>query len=131
MQFRKEDDENYNLDMTPMIDMVFLLLIFFMVSTTFVDFSRRMDISLPASKTSAPDEEPKTLVIEMTKDKRIFLRGKEMTVSGLEASLVNLPQDGRPGSIIKADKDLPYGDVVNVMGVLQKAGVHDISVAVK
>ncbi|MFQ5717505.1 MAG: ExbD/TolR family protein, partial [Nitrospinales bacterium] len=60
MQFRKDGDEDdFRLEMTPLIDVVFLLLIFFMVSTAFVDFSRRMDISLPESKSSIPDEAPK------------------------------------------------------------------------
>ena len=73
MRFRKEDEDNFSLDMTPMIDVVFLLIIFFMVSTVFVDFSRKMDINLPTSKSSALDESSKTLEVEMLKDKKIFL----------------------------------------------------------
>ncbi|MDP6736362.1 MAG: biopolymer transporter ExbD, partial [Nitrospinaceae bacterium] len=50
MRFRNEEEENFSLDLTPLVDVVFLLLIFFMVSTVFVDFKRRIDISLPTSK---------------------------------------------------------------------------------
>ena len=88
MRFRKEEEDSFAFDMTPMIDVVFLLLIFFMVSTVFVDFSRKMDINLPTSKSSVIDER-------------------------------------------RADKSLPYGDVIQVMGLLQKKGIPDISVAVK
>ncbi len=115
-----------------MIDVVFLLIIFFMVSTVFVDFSRKMDINLPTSKSSIIDETAKTLEIEMAKDKQIFMRGKPLTLLGLETTLDKMNFDGKkPSAIIRADKSLPYGDVIQVMGLLQKKGIPDISVAVK
>ena len=132
MRFRKEDEDNFSFDMTPMIDVVFLLIIFFMVSTVFVDFSRKMDINLPTSKSSAIDESTKTLEVEMSKDKKIFLAGKPLTLLGLETTLAKMEfKDKKPSAIIRADKSLPYGDVIQVMGLLQKKGIPDISVAVK
>ena len=131
MHFKREED-NFAMEMTPLIDVVFLLIIFFMVSTVFVDFSRRMEINLPSSKSSIIDEKPKTLEIEMSKDKKIFLAGKPITVLGLEQALRKLDVKGKKQTaIISADKVLPYGEVIQVMGLLQKAGIPDISVAVK
>ncbi|MED5352816.1 MAG: biopolymer transporter ExbD [Nitrospinota bacterium] len=131
MHFKREED-NFVMEMTPLIDVVFLLIIFFMVSTVFVDFSRRMDINLPSSKSSIIDEKPKTLEIEMSKDKKIFLAGKPVTLLGLEQILRKLDEKGKKQTaIISADKVLPYGEVIQVMGLLQKAGIPDISVAVK
>mgnify|MGYP002642185582 FL=1 len=132
MRFRREEEDNFAFDMTPMIDVVFLLIIFFMVSTVFVDFSRKMDINLPTSKSSALDESTKTLEVEMSKDKKIFLAGKPLTLLGLETTLAKMELKGKkPSAIIRADKSLPYGDVIQVMGLLQKKGIPDISVAVK
>ena len=132
MRFRREEEDNFSLDMTPMIDVVFLLIIFFMVSTVFVDFSRKMDINLPTSKSSTLDESVKTLEVEMLKDKKIFLSGKPVTLLGLETTLAKMElKDKKPTAIIRADKSLPYGDVIQVMGILQKKGIPDISVAVK
>jgi biopolymer transport protein ExbD len=132
MRFRREEEDNFAFDMTPMIDVVFLLIIFFMVSTVFVDFSRKMDINLPTSKSSAIDESTKTLEVEMSKDKKIFLAGKPLTLLGLETTLAKMEfKDEKPSAIIRADKSLPYGDVIQVMGLLQKKGIPDISVAVK
>ena len=132
MRFRREEEDNFVFDMTPMIDVVFLLLIFFMVSTVFVDFSKKMDINLPTSKSSALDESTKTLEVEMSKDKKIFLAGKPLTILGLETTLAKMElKDKKPSAIIRADKSLPYGDVIQVMGLLQKKGIPDISVAVK
>ena len=132
MQFRKEDEDSFAMEMTPLIDVVFLLIIFFMVSTVFVDFSRHMEINLPTSKSSIIDEEPKSLEIEMSKDKQIFLAGKKTTILGLEQFLGKLNvKTKRQTATIRADKFLPYGEVIEVMGLLQKAGIPDISVAVK
>ena len=131
MHFKREED-NFAMEMTPLIDVVFLLIIFFMVSTVFVDFSRRMDINLPSSKSSIIDEKPKTIEIKMSKDKKIFLAGKPVTILGLEQALRKLDVKGKKQTaIISADKVLPYGEVIQVMGLLQKAGIPDISVAVK
>lgn len=131
MHFRREQEENYSLELTPLIDVVFLLLIFFMVSTAFVDFPRRMDITLPTSKAASDDEVVKNLEIEMTKDKKIFILGRRTNLQQLEVSLAELKKPQEVKTIIRADKDIPYGDVVKVMGLLQAAQVTDISVAVK
>ena len=132
MQFRKEEEDNFAMEMTPLIDVVFLLIIFFMVSTVFVDFSRHMDINLPTSKSSGIDEESKTIEIEISKDKEILLGGKKTNILGLEQSLNKLDtKTKKQTAIIRADKGLPYGEVIEVMGLLQKAGIPDISVAVK
>ena len=131
MHFRREQEENYSLELTPLIDVVFLLLIFFMVSTAFVDFPRRMDITLPTSKAASDDEVVKNLEIEMTKDKKIYVKGRRTSLQQLETSLAELKKPQEVKTIIRADKDIAYGDVVKVMGLLQAHKVTDISVAVK
>ena len=131
MHFRKEEEENFGLELTPLIDVVFLLLIFFMVSTAFVDFPRRMEINLPTSKSSSESKEPPKLEIEMTADKQIFLQGKKVSLADFEKKLGELAEPEQAKALIRADKNLPYGDVIRVMGLLQAARVLDISVAVK
>ena len=131
MRFKEENEENFALDLTPLIDVVFLLLIFFMVSTVFVDFKRRMDISLPSSKSSLPDSQPKVIKIEVTFDKQIFLNGQKVKLGGLELAIAKIDSDKKNAAIIRADKNLPYGDVIKIMGILQSAQILDISVAVK
>ena len=74
----------------------------------------------------------KTLEIEMSKDKQIFLAGKRTNMLGLEQALGKLDvKNKKRTAVIRADKILPYGEVIEVMGLLQKAGILDISVAVK
>ena len=133
MRFGSKTEEDYSLQLTSLIDVVFLLLIFFMVSTSFVDFTRRMDIQLPQSKESAEVERKmESFLLEVGVEKKLTLNGKDITIKELERRLK--ATKGKPGQrtlIIKADKRLDYGFVVQIMGISFSAGIRDISVAVK
>ncbi|HUU51003.1 MAG TPA: biopolymer transporter ExbD [Nitrospinota bacterium] len=132
MIFKKEAEEDYGLQLTPLIDVIFLLLIFFMVSTAFIDFTRRLDIKLPESKAADVIEKVKSFVIEMAVDKKIYLNSKEVTLNALESELKESSKKATHVSvIIKADKRLPYGNVIKVMGIVKDAKIRDIGVAVK
>ena len=131
MRFRTENEENFSLDLTPLVDVVFLLLIFFMVSTVFVDFKRQMAISLPSSKSSSPSETLEPIKVELTVDGQVFLNGEKVKIEELELALSKIPSSQNNSAIIRADKNLPYGNVIKVMGILQTAQILDIGVAVK
>lgn len=132
MRFASKSEEDYSLQLTSLIDVVFLLLIFFMVSTSFVDFTRRMDILLPESSKSTEVERVENFLLEVGIEKKLSLNGKNVTIEELERRLKEAK--ARPGKrtlIIKADKRLDYGFVVRIMGISFTAGIRDISVAVK
>lgn len=130
MRFFRDKEEDFSLDYTPLIDVVFLLLIFFMVSTQFVTFQKRLQVALPKAKASAVKEKKKKLVIEMTADGQIFVDGRMASLAFLEAYLKK--EKGKLGStIIRADRSLPYGDVVRVMGLCKEAGVTEVGIAVR
>ena len=131
MRFRSENEENFSFDLTPLVDVVFLLLIFFMVSTVFVDFKRQMDISLPSSKSSVPSEVKEPVKVELTVDKQIFLNGEKVTLEEFESALLKISVSKNNAAVIRADKNLPYGNVIKIMGILQGAKILDIGVAVK
>lgn len=133
MRFQGDSEEDYSLQLTSLIDVVFLLLIFFMVSTSFVDFTRRLDIELPEAKSSAEVVEKKAFLIEVGVEKRITLNGKTVLLDDLESRLKAGVKSGKfkPSLTIKADKRLDYGYVIKVMGLISEAGVRDISLATK
>ena len=131
MRFRSENDENFSFDLTPLVDVVFLLLIFFMVSTVFIDFKRQVDISLPSSKSSAPSEVLGPVMVELTIDRQVFLNGEKINLKEFESALSRISPSKKKSAIIRADKNLPYGNVIKVMGMLQSAQILDIGVAVK
>ena len=87
MRFGSKTEDDYSLQLTSLIDVVFLLLIFFMVSTSFVDFTRRMDILLPQSKTSTEVERVENFLLEVGVEKKLSLNGKEITIDELEEVL--------------------------------------------
>ena len=75
MRFAPSSEEDYSLQLTSLIDVVFLLLIFFMVSTSFVDFTRRMDIQLPQSKKSAEVARAENFLLEIGVERKLTLNG--------------------------------------------------------
>jgi biopolymer transport protein ExbD len=132
MRFTKRAEEDYNLQLTSLIDVVFLLLIFFMVSTSFVDFTRRMDILLPESKKSTEVEQVENFLLEVGVEKKLSLNGEAVSFTDLERRLkASQKKRSKKTLIIKADKRLDYGFVVQIMGISFAAGIRDMSVAVK
>lgn len=132
MQFKNRDEEDYSIPLTSLIDVVFLLLIFFMVSTVFINFTKKMDIELPESKIADLPPDRKSFEIEMMLDKKIYLDGKEVAMEKLELKLKNLSEKVKEkAAIIKADRGLPYGEVIKVMGICKAVRIMNIGVAVK
>ena len=128
-----KEEEDYSLQLTSLIDVVFLLLIFFMVSTTFEDFTRRLYIQLPEAKKSNEVFEKKTILIEIGLAKKIHLNGKLVKLKSLESVIgLKVKEKIRSTTVtIKADKRIDYGFVVKVLGKVFNLGIKDIAVAVK
>lgn len=133
MRFKPESrDDDLQVGFVSMTDIVFLLLIFFMVSTTFVDFSRRLDIQLPETKAAEVNQEVQQYVIEMSARGGVRLDGQPVALQELSQ---RLSRDGKQGAspsvIIRADKRLSYGKVMVVLGLVREAQIRDIAVAVR
>ncbi|MED5579675.1 MAG: biopolymer transporter ExbD [Nitrospinota bacterium] len=128
-----KEEEDYSLQLTSLIDVVFLLLIFFMVSTTFVDFTRRLDIQLPESKKSNEVFKKKAILIEIGLEKKIHMNGKLIKVESVESEIrASAKEKLKLTTVtIKADKRLDYGFVIKVLGKVFNLGIRDIAVAVK
>ena len=130
MRFLRKKEEDYSINLPSMTDIIFLLLIFFMVATVLKDSTRRLDVQLPEARTGQTNQ-PRHLTIEMGADGTMSLNGELVTQEQLERQLQPTGADGQHSVIIKADKRLSYGKVIEIMGVCQAAGIADIAVAVK
>ncbi len=128
-----KEEEDYSLQLTSLIDVVFLLLIFFMISTTFVDFTRRLDIKLPESKKSNEIFEKKEILIEIGLEKKIYMNGKLVEIQSVESAIrAKVKEKIKSTTVtIKADKRIDYGFVVKILGKVFNLGIRDIAVAVK
>ena len=132
MKFKNTEEEDYSLQLTSLIDVVFLLLIFFMVSTAFIDFSRRIDIKLPKVSAGAAMGKIKVFEIEITKNNEIFVNGSPATLDSLPAILGKKdPSIKKRSAVIRADRSIDYGKAVKIMGICNKAGILDIGLAVQ
>jgi biopolymer transport protein ExbD len=131
MRFLKKPEEDYSINLPSMTDIIFLLLIFFMVATVLKDSTRRLDVQLPESR-SGEASETRLMTIEMAADGDISMNGTVVSMEELERRLQPASGANGPQSvIIRADRRLEYGKVVEVMGLCQAAGIADIAVAVK
>jgi biopolymer transport protein ExbD len=130
MRFLKKSEEDYSINLPSMTDIIFLLLIFFMVATVLKDSTRRLDVQLPEAR-SGQTAEAQRLTIEIAADGTMSLNGALITQEELEQQLQPVGDDAQRSAIIKADKRLSYGKVIEIMGLCQAAGIADIAVAVK
>ena len=123
-----------NIGLTPMIDIVFLLLIFFLVSTKFAEEERELDILLPDASEAKPlISKPRELFINVDAQGRYFVTGKEVEAKALAGILAAAWQHnpGRRSVIIRADKRCRWQAVVAAMNACNKAKIRDYRVTTK
>ncbi|MFQ5656985.1 MAG: ExbD/TolR family protein [Candidatus Methylomirabilales bacterium] len=130
MQFSEQDDEQAGIALTSLIDVVFLLLIFFMVTSSFIEIERKLTIQLPEAKAADIEKKEKPILIEMDRRGQISLDGQLVSLSGLEARLKKL-QGKRTIATVRADRRLSHGKVTAVLGICRDAGIRDIGISVK
>ena len=114
--------------MTAMIDVVFLLLLFFVLSSTFV-LQPGIKVKFPSTVTT---ERParKDLVLIIARDKRIFLNNELVKFNSLWGRLVEeLKFQQEAALVLRADRDVAHGFVVRVMDVAKQAGAERIAIA--
>ena len=127
---RQQQDEEATLGLTPLIDVVLLLLIFYIVTTAFVD--REIELQLPDSQSSAVPDERKKVRIELGRDGKLALNGELMTIERLDRRIgVQARADQIRSVEIRADKNVIHGRVVEVLGIVKKHGVENVGIAVK
>jgi len=119
------------IDMIPMIDMVFLLLIFFALTTTF-EIQRVMEMNLPKAASGDQLQKEQTLTLAISSDDRIALNNKMVAIQDLKTILSQAVQES-DGVIlvIKGEALVPHGKVVQLMDLANAVGVKKILVTVK
>ena len=118
------------INITSLVDVLFLLLIFFILTSTFIE-QPGMKLELPESQ-SATSETMKELICEMKEDGRIMLNQTLASLDDLEERFRDMvPSLEEKTLIIKADKHVPHGDVVKVMDMARLSGLEKLVIATK
>jgi len=112
-------------DLTPLIDVVFILLIFFIVSSVFKQEELALTLDLPGSSAKEHEVEPKQLNIELSPTSLAYL-GKVVTFKELDAKLSQVIKKDKP-VIVRIDKDVKYSRIVKVLDTLQKYSLTNLA----
>lgn len=128
MEFRRIRRSRPGLDLTPLVDTVLNLLIFFMLSSSFA-FQPGIRVRLPEA--ASKEEEPqRDLVLVLTRDQRLYLNDDPIQLPDLGTRLQeHLRARNDAVVIIKADRDVIHGRVVEVMDIAKEAGVTRLAIA--
>jgi len=135
VNLRKFRRESPAIDLTPLIDVVFMLLIFFMVSTTFKDQSL-IRIDLPkASQEQKQEEEKQTIELTINAQGDYFVNGKQVVNNQLDtlkkALQIVIGDREHPPLIISADGKTPHQAVVTAMDAARQVGLVRLSIATR
>mgnify|MGYP000397286165 FL=1 len=125
---RRQSGAVAEINMTPLIDMVFILLIFFIVTSTFVK-ETGVDVSRPSAKT-AVKKELANILISITPNGEVWMDKRQVDRRAVRANVERMHAENPEGSvIILADKEAKTGLLIEVMDQARLAGVANVSIA--
>ncbi len=116
-------------DMTPLIDVVFILLIFFIVTSVFKKEELALLLNLPDSQAPTLEVEKEQITIELSKEK-LALKGKEVTLDVLEEELKKIT-DKKRAVIVRIDEEVVHKKIVGVLDLLQKYELNNLALITK
>ena len=129
MNFRPRPRDEVTLDLTPLIDVVFLLLLFFMLTTTFVH-AQRLKVDLPTAGQGQSSDDKQAWVIEIDASGRYSLNGELVPADQLTARLKAAPERQNDTSIlIRADGKASHQAVVHALDAARAAGLVHVGLA--
>ncbi|WP_321532878.1 biopolymer transporter ExbD [uncultured Desulfuromonas sp.] len=125
---RRAKRQGLELNIAPLIDMVFILLIFFLVTTSFVR-ETGIDVQRPTANT-AVSKEKATILIAISDDDRIYIEGRMIDVRAIRVHVERALAENPEGSVvIVADRGSRTGTAVEVMDACRQAGAQDVALA--
>ncbi len=129
MGFRRRITEAPRVDLTPMIDVVFLLLIFFMISTTFIE-KPGLKITLPESTVLQLESDKRELSVYLAADGQIYLQRQSIAFVDLTEKLSAYGASAKQMVfVLMADKDVSHGQVIQLMDMAKSAGFGELAIA--
>ena len=120
------------IDMTPLIDVVFQLLIFLMVSSQFTKPEQAIDLPQTPGESSLVDPSPDKLTVSLAENGEIFVNQELVALGDLHAKLSSWSASGNPKRVeIRGDRDGRYGRFVEVIEIVSQAGFDNVAIVKK
>ena len=117
------------IDLTPMVDCIFNLLIFYAVSTTFIT-TPGIKINLPKASAQELIPQKEELIVALTIDNKIFVNQRQVSLEDLEDTFLKAAKKSAETTVvIQADKDVTHGQVVTVMDLAKRSGLSRLAIA--
>ncbi len=132
MKLPRKARKKARIEIIPMIDTMFFLLVFFMVATLSMTIQKGLQVNLPHAAT-AREEVYQTVTFTVTKEGKLYFNKDETSsVADAVARLAGLWENGTaPSTIINADRAVEHGTVIELMDAIRQAGITRIAVAVR
>jgi len=124
--YQREEKELISINITPLIDIVFLLLVFFMLATSFIQKST-IEVNLSSGKTVKVDNEKNRAVVILNKKGLIYLNNKLINVTNIRKEINNIVEKNPKYNIlIKSHKKIPVQKVIRLIEEVRLAGTDNI-----
>lgn len=128
--FKSTLKKKSSINIIPMVDVIFFLLVFFMLFTTFRTNPQGIEMQLPTAVT-ATDQSETNFIVEIDADGSYYFEGESLALSQIisEAEVRNEDNEGQLTIIISADKETRYDNVVSLIDQMRNAGIYRLALA--
>ena len=122
-------EENEEIDLTPMLDVVFIMLIFFIVTATFVK-EIGLDVNSPDKNQNVKDADKQSIVVQITNRDRIRIQGRDIDFRSVRANIERLHAENPEAPVVvQPHPDSTTETMIHVMDSARQAGVYNVSIA--
>ena len=126
----KREEISLGVSIAPLIDIVFLLLIFFMLTSHF-DIISGIDIKLPDISERGSTQSVETMTVSLDKKGNCYLQKKKVTLKNLYLKIKENTKEKKINLILNADRNVKHSHVVKIMDLAKKAGINSIVIAAR
>ncbi len=130
MKLLEKTPKKLLINITPLVDVLFILIIFFVVTSTFIE-QPGVKLELPKATTARPEKVEKA-VLTITRDQKLFFKGEAISLEALPERIQQaMAQSADHSLIINADEHVEHGFVIQVMDIARQNGVQKVVIATK
>lgn len=126
MRYKRKKHINSNIDMTSLLDIIFLVLIFFIIAASF-DINRSLTLDIPESFISQSDISQDKIVIEIDSNSNIVVNGEASSLETLASSIRTIDNYQNSSIYLFGDKKTNYEKIISILDILKMLGLNQIS----